>query len=663
MQERIITKTAAFLVVLMAFWGGAEVSAAGHAPEFRAISNPTIYEGETLTVELRATDSDSEPLVINMVTRPLGASLSDHGNGTATFVWNAAFDGPNSSLGSPFEVTFRVSDGTLSDLTTMKITVLNNNRKPVIDPVGEIDFMAGDLVAFNLSGADPDNDPLSWRILEGPEGLTLDGTGRASQVTWDSEYADSGSFAVKMALSDIYGASDTADFAITLEGQTVYALTVGEATGYPTEMVDVDVYLDNLEPISGLNLLVHYDVSALILGAISEAGTRIEDFEYFTYYLNYLNQPGHIKVIAIADKNNPSVTLAPGYGSILTMRYAITSDYNYSGFAIPIQFAFEDIFTLNDNTLTDPNGAKIPQEAIVYDNGSVLIKIADVNSVGDINLNGVNFEISDVVYYTNFYIYPSGYPLNAEQRANADVNRDGVSPSIADLVYMIHYIVNRGTTSAKPRYFGNPAAVAVQNRDGVFSFAYESGVEIGGLAVTVVSGDTELAEQDIVSTMEQNGMTVKKSVENGTVRLIAYSDSGRHLDGGVNEFLKIKSNANINLVDFQLSTIEGALIPVTLKDEGILPEGFRLYQNYPNPFNPVTEIRFVVPVDSKVELTVFNVLGQQIRSLASGRLPAGSHTVTWDGTDDEGTPVSSGIYFYRLSAGEYQDRKKMVLLK
>jgi hypothetical protein len=98
----------------------------------------------------------------------------------------------------------------------------------------------------------------------------------------------------------------------------------------------------------------------------------------------------------------------------------------------------------------------------------------------------------------------------------------------------------------------------------------------------------------------------------------------------------------------------------------IIPLSFRLDQNYPNPFNPVTTIRFGVPGSSagqKIRLTVFNILGQEIRILVDGELEAGYHEIQWDGTNAAGIKVSSGVYFYRLNGPGQALVKKMVLIK
>ncbi len=94
-----------------------------------------------------------------------------------------------------------------------------------------------------------------------------------------------------------------------------------------------------------------------------------------------------------------------------------------------------------------------------------------------------------------------------------------------------------------------------------------------------------------------------------------------------------------------------------------VPMQFALYQNYPNPFNPGTSISFYLPEHSRVNLTVYNILGEKVKTLADGEFEAGSHAITWDGTSQAGSGVASGIYFYKMTAGDKSVTKKMSLLK
>jgi len=92
-----------------------------------------------------------------------------------------------------------------------------------------------------------------------------------------------------------------------------------------------------------------------------------------------------------------------------------------------------------------------------------------------------------------------------------------------------------------------------------------------------------------------------------------------------------------------------------------LPEVFSLAQNYPNPFNPITTIKFNLPQNAQVTLTVYNILGQTIITLIDGQKPAGTHYITWDGKDMQGNQVASGIYFCKIAAGDFVQIRKMIL--
>lgn len=94
-----------------------------------------------------------------------------------------------------------------------------------------------------------------------------------------------------------------------------------------------------------------------------------------------------------------------------------------------------------------------------------------------------------------------------------------------------------------------------------------------------------------------------------------------------------------------------------------LPDGYELAQNYPNPFNAATRIEFSLPTRTSARLTIYNLLGREVREWFMESLPAGQYSVEWDGADGLGRTAASGVYLYSLRAGEYHDCRKMVLLK
>jgi hypothetical protein len=95
----------------------------------------------------------------------------------------------------------------------------------------------------------------------------------------------------------------------------------------------------------------------------------------------------------------------------------------------------------------------------------------------------------------------------------------------------------------------------------------------------------------------------------------------------------------------------------------VKPSHFELKGNYPNPFNPETIMMFQLPQQTPVTLKVYNILGQVVSTVVDDVLPAGSHSVKWDGTNDQGRDVASGVYFYRIKAGDFESTKKMTLLR
>jgi len=93
------------------------------------------------------------------------------------------------------------------------------------------------------------------------------------------------------------------------------------------------------------------------------------------------------------------------------------------------------------------------------------------------------------------------------------------------------------------------------------------------------------------------------------------------------------------------------------------PEEFSLSQNYPNPFNATCELAYTLPTGCHVTLSIYNIIGQRMRVLVDKYQSAGRKFMRWDGKDDKGEDVASGIYFYRLQAGDFVQAKKMLLLR
>jgi len=181
--------------------------------------------------------------------------------------------------------------------------------------------------------------------------------------------------------------------------------------------------------------------------------------------------------------------------------------------------------------------------------------------------------------------------------------------------------------------------------------------------------------------IDSDQVTYKFQVSSGNLSIIAFADTGATtvtmtyqdlLDalnaGGVEQ---ITGDWTILATDGQDTTaasngprnltIDATTVEIT--DETNLPQQFTLEQNYPNPFNPTTTIRYAIPKPAQVSIAVYNILGKRIATLLNKHQSAGRYSVVWNGRNEQGRKVSTGIYFYRIEANNYSAMKKMVIAK
>ena len=109
--------------------------------------------------------------------------------------------------------------------------------------------------------------------------------------------------------------------------------------------------------------------------------------------------------------------------------------------------------------------------------------------------------------------------------------------------------------------------------------------------------------------------------------------------------------------------ITGTNDALDLSDANNTPDKFKLNQNYPNPFNPVTTLRYELPEDSFVDVTIYDMLGNVVNNLINTNQSSGYKSVQWNATNNQSEPVSAGVNLYKIQAGDFVDTKKMILLK
>jgi len=233
--------------------------------------------------------------------------------------------------------------------------------------------------------------------------------------------------------------------------------------------------------------------------------------------------------------------------------------------------------------------------------------------------------------------------------AASDANKDGITLSVADLVYMTRVIMGDPLCALGNR--GPCGRVDIELEASRILLKTED--SLGG-AFLVVDGV-------VTPTLLANGTGMRyQHFENQTRVLIQGSFSGGPL---------VSFDGTWQLVSIELSNYCGlpcedsSITVVEPGNQGTLPTGYSLQQSYPNPFNPTTTICYDLPELTDVRIAVYNVVGQVVRTLVDRQMSPGQHETVWDGRDDSGRPVSSGLYLYRMTAGDFSQSRKMLLLK
>ena len=131
------------------------------------------------------------------------------------------------------------------------------------------------------------------------------------------------------------------------------------------------------------------------------------------------------------------------------------------------------------------------------------------------------------------------------------------------------------------------------------------------------------------------------------------------------EFIRWTGNPDgtFYIADVSLVAAVPSNVPTLVADSPAVPVSFALAQNAPNPFNSQTRIDFDLNRAEVVDLRVFNQLGQTVRTLVAGSLSAGSHSVSWDGRDQSGAALATGVYIYRLQTTEGRESRSLLLLR
>jgi Cohesin domain/FlgD Ig-like domain/Dockerin type I domain len=315
--------------------------------------------------------------------------------------------------------------------------------------------------------------------------------------------------------------------------------------------------------------------------------------------------------------------------------------------------------------------------------------------MGDVSLNGVvqSFDASMILKYV---VNPGGNPLNTIQQKVADVSGDGTIMAY-DASLILQYVVN--LISGFPAEIGASAKKVTPATRDMFVLQKVSNVSLSIGTTTVAHGDsftvpinlknvTGVASVEVTIKYDPSLMAFEQAAvaeagqemqiayfndeKSGLVRIAMASSTMLQSDGDVANITFRVSNNVRGKVTSQIGVErfianEANLTKLTSSGEIEIigkPTSYQLDQNYPNPFNPSTTISYQIPDDNtQVRLVIYNITGQMIKTLVDGNQNAGVFKVVWDGTNNSGAKVSSGVYFYRIAAGKFAQVKKLLLLK
>jgi len=622
-----------------------------------------------------------------------------------------SFDADCADLGQVYTITVRVTDATgKTDDCDFTIEVINPD--PVIDCPDNIDLaILGDLIETDADASDAYGDDLTFSLisiehLEDPGRVphnapSIDpNTGEFSWQTESSDNNDEGLWEVCLDVADGCGGSDQCCFTIDVLAFTLCAGDSGEVTdsiidAFNGEIVTVYVKIADGYALGGLDLLLCYDQTGLsFLGA--EAVGNLAAWEYFTWRHSPGSNceggcpTGYLRVVAIADldngpANHPDDAEFLLDGEIIALSFLVTSDRNFIGSCLLVGFC-----TLNcgDNALSSrsgdttflPIGSDIscidqgktfPRDIIELCNGRVCVQ-EPPDDRGDLNLNAIANEIGDAVLYSRYFIYGidvfhSDANLRAVQLLASDVNDDGVVLTVADLVYLIRIITGDaqpfppgGNPRMSPYASAGSVSYSVDNSAMNVSATTPDGLG-GAMFVFRYSG---VAIGEPVLTAATQGMNISSSARNGELRVLVSPDANNptSVASGTQALFSVplEGTGRIELVDNQVSDAEGQLLSTSAAAIN-RPTEYSLHQNYPNPFNAGTVIPFDMVNEGDWTLRVYNVAGQTVRTFAGNGV--GPQQVSWDGLDENGNSVASGVYLYRVNAGEFVASRKMTLMK
>ena len=278
------------------------------------------------------------------------------------------------------------------------------------------------------------------------------------------------------------------------------------------------------------------------------------------------------------------------------------------------------------------------------------------NMLGDVNDDG-SLDVLDIVSIVTV-ILNSGEGFSDCALTDGDYNGDGIV-NVLDVISVINYIIGNGRIANQ---IGNgDVQFYTENSDLIINIS--SNVDIHGVELALISNDF------VTFDLKDNShISVESNQNNGISRMVAFSQLNNPFDSHNVEF-RVIGGATIVPEDIQIIAGDGNGLEINLTKSVVSlnyqdsPNAFNLNSVFPNPFNPSTVFEYILPTQSTVQITIYDLYGRMVQKLVNGERNSGRHLVYWNGEDENGFPVSTGVYFYRIKTPIYSKSRKMILLR
>jgi hypothetical protein len=566
-------------------------------------------------------------------------------------------------------ITITASDAINSPRSAVVRMTIASNQPILALSTGTLSFVA------EQNGFDPW--PQDFTIQNVGEG-TLDWTLQTSGDDWLTAYPPSGTapydVTVDCSIAGLNPGIHTATITVTapgalnspaelaveleiLPGDVPERDTVRVASlpAQPGEKLMVPVYLHNITTLAAFSIPLKFDPDVFMCDSVSFAETRVEYINLVQYNIDTAAGQVLFGMVVFLEEH-----LAPGDGEIAKLYMSVLPEA-------------EDQVTIIDTAFYPPAGEFLlfdpASEDIVpeFVQGNIFVS---VSMYGDANGDG-NISIGDGVYLINYIFKGQRPPIPVE---SGDANMDA-TVNVGDVVTIINFIFNGGPGPGftKPRsdpdYVYYTVEETAAGRDRQLSIKIDSDIPLGAVEFEIPDpgGYINLTAPEIGSLV--SGMDIYSGYGGGAHRYgILDLDGSGIINSGQGDVFRVNYKGVNEIEVYPLRVFDEFGIEMPTKygareKKEALPLQYELSQNYPNPFNPATTIKYTLVDQGHVELTVYNVLGQTVKQLVAGEQKAGQHAIVWDGTDNSGHQVATGVYFYRLKTEQFTQSRKMTLLK